>query len=223
MARAPATSSTSVPSPGAEVTVARPPARAIRPRTDSARPCPPAGTASGSKPRPRSRTNTVSDPGSTSRKTATSSTPACTAAFVIASRAASTSDCVLLVERRIAARRYDLDAHAVQLLDLRGRILERRHEARARGEAAARVEPRAQLPLLAPRELPDAARVLGVTLDERERLQHRVVHPRRQLAALLRPDARDALGVPLAGELPRPRAEHEQQRDCDDARPDERP
>ena len=48
-------SSTSVPS-AEDVSVAVPPARVMRPRIDSAIPCASAGTASGSKPPPRSRT-----------------------------------------------------------------------------------------------------------------------------------------------------------------------
>ena len=51
-------SSTSVPSPGLETTVARPPARSIRPSIDSTRPRRSAGTAARSKPAPRSRTKT---------------------------------------------------------------------------------------------------------------------------------------------------------------------
>ena len=47
--------STSVPS-GVDASVAVPPTRSIRPRIDSAIPCVPAGTLSGSKPEPRSRT-----------------------------------------------------------------------------------------------------------------------------------------------------------------------
>ena len=46
----------SAPSPGAERTTAEPPKRAIRARMDWAMPCRSSGTASGSKPRPRSRT-----------------------------------------------------------------------------------------------------------------------------------------------------------------------
>ena len=47
---------TSAPSPGAERTMAEPPKRAMRARMDCAMPCRSSGTASGSKPRPRSRT-----------------------------------------------------------------------------------------------------------------------------------------------------------------------
>ena len=49
-------SSTSVPSPGAETILAVPPTRSILPRIDSATPRRSAATASGSKPAPRSRT-----------------------------------------------------------------------------------------------------------------------------------------------------------------------
>jgi hypothetical protein len=60
------TSSTSVPSPGAVCTTARPPWRSIRPTIDSRTPRRSAGTAAGSKPGPRSRTNTSIRSGSTS-------------------------------------------------------------------------------------------------------------------------------------------------------------
>src|SRR6202035_4827992 len=57
---------TLVPSPTAVLTVAVPPRRVIRPCTDSARPLRSAGTASGSKPCPLSRTTIETSPGSTS-------------------------------------------------------------------------------------------------------------------------------------------------------------
>ncbi len=47
---------TSAPSPGAERITAEPPKRVMRARMDWAMPCRPSGTASGTKPRPRSRT-----------------------------------------------------------------------------------------------------------------------------------------------------------------------
>src|SRR5690606_22583056 len=67
---------TSVPSPGALWTSARPPWRAMRPRMDSRMPSRPGSTASGSKPRPRSRTKASTRSGSTSTYTEISSTPA---------------------------------------------------------------------------------------------------------------------------------------------------
>src|SRR5262249_1170803 len=51
-------SSTSVPSPGADVIVATPPARFMRPSIDSATPRRSGGTVARSKPRPRARTKT---------------------------------------------------------------------------------------------------------------------------------------------------------------------
>src|SRR5262249_60184675 len=65
----------SVPSPGALRTLARPPRRAIRARTDSARPFRSDGTAAGSNPLPRSRTNTDTSPGSTSANRETTVAP----------------------------------------------------------------------------------------------------------------------------------------------------
>src|SRR5690606_34401920 len=52
-------SRTSVPRPGVDRISTRPPRRSIRPRIDLARPCRSPGTSAGSKPAPRSRTNTL--------------------------------------------------------------------------------------------------------------------------------------------------------------------
>ena len=68
-------SDTSVPSPGTLRTVAVPPRRAIRAWMDWARPLRSAGTAAGSNPRPRSRTNSATWPGSTSAKIETTGAP----------------------------------------------------------------------------------------------------------------------------------------------------
>src|SRR5206468_528506 len=56
------TSSTSVPSPGADRISAVPPSLLSRPRTESRSPRRSSGTVSGSKPLPRSRTNTCTLP-----------------------------------------------------------------------------------------------------------------------------------------------------------------
>ena len=80
---------TLVPSPGAVVTVAVPPRRVIRPCTDSARPLRSAGTASGSKPWPRSRTTSDTSPGSTSANREMTLAPDHLAALTVASRAAA--------------------------------------------------------------------------------------------------------------------------------------
>src|SRR6185436_8130277 len=84
-------SSTSVPSPGAVVTSAVPPTRAMRPSIDSATPRRSCATAARSNPEPRSRTYTATRPSSVSANTEISSAPENLAAFAIASRAASTT------------------------------------------------------------------------------------------------------------------------------------
>src|SRR5690606_18882169 len=81
----------SVPPPGDVLTSAFPPYRSILPRIDSATPRRSTATAAGSNPRPRSRTNTEASGRSSSAYTLMVSTPACFAAFTIASRAAATS------------------------------------------------------------------------------------------------------------------------------------
>ena len=84
--------------------------------------------------------------------------------------------------------------------------------------AGSGIEPGAQLALLPACERGDAARVAGLALDERERLQDGVVHARGHLGPLLRADPGRALGVALGREPPGPGAEHEQERDRDAAR-----
>jgi len=50
-----------------------------------------------------------------------------------------------------------------------------------------------------------------VTLDERQRLQHRVVDARSHVGALVRADARGALGIALEREPPEQGPAHEHQ------------
>ena len=82
---------TSVPSPGTLRTVAEPPRRVTRARTDSARPFRSPGTAAGSKPQPRSRTNSETSAGSTSANKDTTWAPDHFAALTVASRAAAST------------------------------------------------------------------------------------------------------------------------------------
>jgi hypothetical protein len=126
---------TSVPSP---VCCAGGPCRRavrIRPCTESARPCRSSGTPSGSKPAPRSRTNRLTASSSdldVHRRPRT--TPACFAAFTIASRAGEHERAQVVVERAVVADDDGRDGHGVGVLDLardardRGResVVERR-------------------------------------------------------------------------------------------------
>ena len=66
-------------------------ARSIRPTIDPRSPCRSSRHRSGSKPAPRSRTNTVTSSGSTSAYSEMVPTPACLAALTIASLAACTT------------------------------------------------------------------------------------------------------------------------------------
>ena len=84
------------------------------------------------------------------------------------------------------------------------------------------VEPAAQLPLLAARERGDAARLARVPLDQRQRLQHRVVHARGDVGALVAADPRGALGIALEREPPEPGARDQQQRARHGARGEQR-
>ena len=85
-----------------------------------------------------------------------------------------------------------------------------------------RVEPAAQLALLAAGERRDALRLAGVALDERERLEHRVVDARGDVGALLPADPGAALGVPVEREAPEPGSGDEEEPAGDGARREER-
>src|SRR5690606_16528646 len=78
----------SVPSPGAERIDASPPRRAIRSMIERRAPFLSSGTASGSNPAPRSRTNSWLPSSPASTKTSMVSPPECLAALTAASRAA---------------------------------------------------------------------------------------------------------------------------------------
>ena len=67
----------------------------------------------------------------------------------------------------------------------------------------------------------DLARVVGVALDQRQRLQHRVVHVRRQLGPLLRPDPLPPLLGELAGRADQPRSGDQRDAGHDDQPADE--
>ena len=83
--------STSVPAPGAVCTTPTPPTLAKRPMIESRTPWRSAGADTGSKPTPRSRTNTVVLPGPTSTNRDMSRHPENLAALTNASRVAATS------------------------------------------------------------------------------------------------------------------------------------
>ena len=119
-----------------------------------------------------------------------------------------------VVERSVA-RAHDLDADAVELLDLGGRCLDRIGEGSLGRRLAVGVEPRAKLALLAAGERRDAPWVVRVALDQRERLQNGVVYPRSEVCALLRPDSLGTLGIALAAEPPRPWPEQEDESSSD--------
>ena len=113
----------------------------------------------------------------------------------------------------------ELDADAVELLDVGRGGRERRDERRAVvAERPRGVEPAAQLALLAPCERGDTTRLARVTLDQRQRLQHRVVHALGHLGALIGADARRALGVALQREPPEQRPANEHEGACHGAR-----
>ena len=119
---------------------------------------------------------------------------------------------------RAVARARELDAHAVELLDVARRRRERRHERRVLvADRLVVVQPAAQLALLPARQRRHPARLGCMPLDQRQRLQHRVVHPRGDVGALVAADPGGALGVAVERESPHPGAGDQQQRAGDGA------
>ena len=171
------TSSTSVPSPGAERISAVPPSRVSRPFTESRSPRRSSGTVAGSNPLPRSRTKTDTRSGVTS-----------------VYRSAAVAPGVLgRVDQRLAGGRAEggervvdrgvtdddrVDDQRVVGLDLGDHAGDEPGPRAALADDLRVVEPGAQLALLAAGQPADRLRVVGVPLDEREGLQHRVVQVR---------------------------------------------
>ncbi len=73
------------------------------------------------------------------------------------------------------------------------------------------VQPRPQLALLAPGECDELTGLVGLALDQRERLQHGVVQVRRHLGALFGSDALAPLLRQLARHAPDPWCEDQRQ------------
>ncbi len=125
------------------------------------------------------------------------------------------------VDHRLACRRYErrgpridravpdsdqLDWDLVGDLDLTDRLLQGGFD----GDVGAcrRVEqPAAQLAFLGARQLGDDGRVIGLTLDQRKCLQHRVVQMCGDVGAFLAANALGAFTAQLAVEPQRPRPE----------------
>ena len=120
---------------------------------------------------------------------------------------------VQVVVERAVADGDDLDGHPVPRLDVplylpdaldeRGRV--------PVSERAPLEQPGAQLAFLRPGELDDLLWVVGVPLDKRERLQHRVVHAGGDVGPFLRPGSGLAFQHQVAGDPqpPRPEKDHD--------------
>ena len=137
--------------------------------------------------------------------------PECLAAFTIDSRAARTIDDSRLGQVAVADRDH-LDRYAVRVLDLGRRLLRRPHERLVGVVSSSYSQDRSS------RSCERASRAtargsLGLLLDQRQRLQHRVVQVRGHVGALLRPHPLRALGVQVPGQPVHPRP-------GDDADPD---
>ena len=217
---APVTSSTSVPSPGRGVHARR--GRRGAPcgrRSTRARRAGRRARASGSKPGPRSRTNTSIRSGADlgverdrRRRRELGG---------VDHRLARGGH-ERLGARRRAARRRPRRPRPARRAPPRPRPRPPRARSRRVGSPGSRppVQPRAQLALLAAGERGHLARVVGALLHQRERLQHRVVQVRGDLGALLRADPLGALGGQPAHEPQPPRREDQRERhhDHDDRR-----
>ena len=212
-----ADSCTSVPSPDVRLD-ARRCRRLVRAATRCSARCPRrSGAASArSKPRPRSRTNTSARPSRTSAYTDTS-VDAAVLGSVHTRLAGGLGEGVDGVVHRRVADDHHVDAHVVRGLDLRAPSAATRRRANRPSRPARRrgaVQPLAQLALLLTGERDGAARVVGRSLDERQRLQHRVVQVRRHRLTLLRTNALTTFGCGVLGQPGEPRPD--QRRDSDD-------
>ena len=101
----------------------------------------------------------------------------------------------------------------MELLDVTGSGGERCDERRVVvPERLIGVQPAAELALLPPRQGNDPVRLVRMPLDQRERLQHRVVDAGGDVGALVAADSGGALGITVEREPPDPRAGDEEQR-----------
>ena len=104
---------------------------------------------------------------------------------------------------------HDIDGYAVRHLDLVRHRADRRLQ-RGLGVDIPAIEIRAQLALLDARERRHAARIGGLTLDQRQGLQHRIVQVRRDIGPLVGPGFRALRGSVIA---PQAHDERRQQQD----------
>ena len=100
----------------------------------------------------------------------------------------------------------DVDDHGVLRLDVGRHLLQRSREGRRVGGVGLE-QPLAQVALLRPREAGDGGGVVGVLLDQREGLQHRVVQVRGHVGALLGAHALGPLRAEVVDEPQRPWAD----------------
>jgi len=173
----------------------------MRPRIDSEMPFRSSPTASGSKPIPRSRTNSDTDFGSTSPNSDNVGAPDHLARC---RRLLARQQAVIatLVEGTVA-HDDDLDGYPVERLDLALDAIHSCGEAGVLATSRARCfaveQPRAELTFLCSRQLDDLLGLVCLSLYESEGLEHRVVDARCQLGALLGSGS----GLALHDELPR--------------------
>jgi hypothetical protein len=139
---------------------------------------------------PWSRTNAVTDSGSTSTYSDTPPRPRfCRVRQRLAARVHDGLEPG--VQRRVADD-HRFDANAMGELDALGQLVHGGAQQVSARLALRPVQPRPQLTLLHARQRRHPRGVLRA-LDERERLQHRVVQVRRDVLPLLRTDAFPAL------------------------------
>ena len=173
----------------------RRPAQACHPAGDRVAQAPPVrGTASGSKPAPRSRTNTETRVGVTSVYRSAAVDPR-VLGHVDQRLAGGRAERGQRVVHRGVADDDVVDDEGVVALHLGDHAGHQPGPGPALADHLRVVQPGAQLPFLAAGQPADRLLVVGVPLDERQRLQHRVVQVGGDGGALLRADARGPLRV----------------------------
>ena len=116
-----------------------------------------------------------------------------------------------LVEVAVADRDH-VDGDPVGVLDLGGGSAQRAGQAALVGRLLA-VQPRPEVALLGPGQPGHRGRVGGVLLDQRQRLQHRVVQVGGHVGPLLGADPLGPLGAQVGGEPEDPGPDHEAEPD----------
>ncbi len=199
------------PHPASTAPCAVPPCRSIRSMMLCRSPCRSSATRSRSKPRPRSRTNTSTAAGDTSAYTSIWPVPGVLGG-VGHRLAGGVDDGSQALSQRAVADVDDVDGDPVGVLGRGGDPAQRAGDGALVGGLAG-VQPGPEVTLLGPGEPGDGGAVVGVLLDQGQRLEHRVVQVRGQVGALLGADPLGPLGGQVGGQAVDPRPDHDAEAD----------